>query len=86
MVKPFAGLSYGWLDRHGFSETNAGSIDLAVENQISNGLRSRLGAVAAYDLFAAGPLSRTSLFQNDKPLISLSFVEGEGSVTGYDPG
>lgn len=57
VVKPFAGLSYGWLDRHGFSETNAGSIDLAVENQISNGLRSRLGAVAAYDLFAAGPLS-----------------------------
>ena len=32
------------------------------------------------------PLDRTSLFQNDKPLISLSFVEGEGSLTGYDPG
>ena len=31
-------------------------------------------------------LDRTSLFQNDKPLISLSFVEGEGSLTGYDPG
>jgi hypothetical protein len=31
-------------------------------------------------------LNRTSLFQIDKPLISLSFVEGEGRVTGYDPG
>ena len=31
-------------------------------------------------------LDRTSLFQNDKPLISLSFVEGDGSLTGYDPG
>ena len=31
-------------------------------------------------------LDRTSLFQIDKPLISLSFVEGEGSLTGYDPG
>ena len=34
----------------------------------------------------ADVLNRTSLFQNDKPLISLSFVEGEGSLTGYDPG
>ena len=31
-------------------------------------------------------LDRTSLFQNDKALISLSFVESEGSLTGYDPG
>jgi hypothetical protein len=57
VVKPFAGLSYGWLERHGFSETNAGSIDLAVENQISDGLRSRLGAVAAYNLLTAGPFN-----------------------------
>ncbi len=34
----------------------------------------------------AKPLVRTSLFQNDKALISLSFVESEGSLTGYDPG
>ena len=57
VVKPFAGLSYGWLERHGFSEINAGSIDLAVESQISDGLRSRLGAVAAYNLLAAGPFN-----------------------------
>ena len=31
-------------------------------------------------------VARTSFFQNNKPLISLSFVEGEGSLTGYDPG
>jgi hypothetical protein len=31
-------------------------------------------------------LVRTSLFQNCKALISLSFIESEGSVTGYDPG
>jgi hypothetical protein len=31
-------------------------------------------------------LNRTSLFQNCKALISLSFIESEGSVTGYDPG
>ena len=31
-------------------------------------------------------LARTSFFQNCKALISLSFVESEGSITGYDPG
>jgi AAA domain/RepB DNA-primase N-terminal domain len=42
--------------------------------------------VAWSPVTVAAPLDRTSLFQNDKPLISLSFVEGEGSLTGYDPG
>ena len=54
-VKPFAGLSYGWLDRSGFTETNAGSIDLTVDSKVSDGVRSRLGAVASYELMPAGP-------------------------------
>jgi hypothetical protein len=56
-VKPFVGLSYGWLDRHGFTETNAGSIDLNVLEETIDGLRSRVGALASYDLVIAGPLS-----------------------------
>ena len=55
-VKPFVGLSYGWLNRRGFTETNAGSIDLTVNDQVSDGLRSRLGAVAFYDLKTIGSL------------------------------
>lgn len=55
-VKPFIGLSYGWLNRRGFTETNAGSIDLTVNDQVSDGLRSRLGAVAFYDLKTIGSL------------------------------
>ena len=56
-VKPFVGLSYSWLDRRAFTETNAGSIDLAVDDKVSDGLRSRLGAVGCYELIAAGPLA-----------------------------
>jgi hypothetical protein len=52
ILKPFVGLSYSWLDRLGFTEANAGSIDLTVNNQISDGLRSRLGAFAYYPLYA----------------------------------
>ena len=55
-MKPFIGLSYGWLNRRGFTETNAGSIDLTVNDQVSDGLRSRLGAVAFYDLKTIGSL------------------------------
>ncbi len=46
-VKPFAGLSYGRVDRHGFTETNAGGVNLVLGREVSDGLRSRLGAVAA---------------------------------------
>ena len=35
---------------------------------------------------AVSTLDLTSFFQNCKALISLSFIESEGSVTGYDPG
>jgi pimeloyl-ACP methyl ester carboxylesterase len=38
------------------------------------------------ELELSADLIRTSFFQNCKALISLSFVESEGSVTGYDPG
>jgi hypothetical protein len=56
-VKPFAGLSFGWLERQYFTESNAGAVDLTVAGKVSEGLRSRLGAVAYYDLMIAGPLS-----------------------------
>ncbi|MGZ9083755.1 MAG: autotransporter outer membrane beta-barrel domain-containing protein, partial [Rhodoplanes sp.] len=56
-VKPFVGLSFGWLERQGFTESNAGAVDLTVTGKVSDGLRSRLGAVAYYDLMIAGPLS-----------------------------
>jgi hypothetical protein len=56
-VKPFVGLSYGWLNRLGFAETNAGSINLTTDDKVSEGLRSRLGAVAFYELMAAGPFA-----------------------------
>jgi Autotransporter beta-domain len=56
-MKPFVGLSYSWLDRRGFTEANAGSIDLTVNDKVSDGLRSRLGAVACYELIGAGPLA-----------------------------
>jgi autotransporter-like protein len=56
-VKPFVGLSYGWLNRLGFAETNAGSINLTTDDKVSDGLRSRLGAVGFYDLMAAGPFA-----------------------------
>ncbi len=56
-VKPFVGLSYGWLNRLGFAETNAGSINLTTDDKVSDGLRSRLGAVAFCDLMSAGPFA-----------------------------
>jgi hypothetical protein len=56
-LKPFVGLSYSWLDRRAFTESGAGSIDLTVNDQISDGLRSRLGAVGCYELMVAGPFS-----------------------------
>jgi hypothetical protein len=56
-LKPFVGLSYSWLDRRGFTESNAGSIDLTVNDQISDGLRSRLGAVGCHEVMAAGPFA-----------------------------
>jgi Autotransporter beta-domain len=56
-LKPFVGLSYSWLDRRGFSETNAGSIDLTLDDKVSDGLRSRLGAVGCYEVMAAGPFA-----------------------------
>ena len=56
-VKPFVGFSYSWLERRGFSETNAGGIDLTLDDKISDGLRSRLGAVGCYELMPAGPFA-----------------------------
>jgi uncharacterized protein with beta-barrel porin domain len=56
-LKPFVGLSYSWLNRRGFSETNADGIDLTLDDKASDGLRSRLGAVGCYELMAAGPLA-----------------------------
>jgi uncharacterized protein with beta-barrel porin domain len=56
-VKPFVGLSYGWLNRLGFAETGAGSINLTADDKVSDGLRSRLGAVAFCELMAAGPFA-----------------------------
>ncbi len=56
-LKPFVGLSYGWLDRGAFTESGAGSIDLTLNKQISDGLRSRLGAVGCYELTVAGPFA-----------------------------
>jgi Autotransporter beta-domain len=56
-MKPFVGVSYSRLDRRGFSETNAGGIDLTVDDKISDSLRSRLGAVGYYELMPAGPFA-----------------------------
>jgi hypothetical protein len=60
-LKPFVGLSYSWLDRRAFTESGAGSIDLTVNDQISDGLRSRLGAVGCYELMVAGPFVWASM-------------------------
>ena len=56
-VKPFVGLSYSLLNRLGFTETNAGSINLTTDDKVSDGLRSRVGAAAFYQLMAAGPFA-----------------------------
>jgi uncharacterized protein with beta-barrel porin domain len=56
-LKPFVGLSYSWLDRRAFTESGAGSIDLTLNDQISDGLRSRLGAIGCYELMVAGPFA-----------------------------
>jgi uncharacterized protein with beta-barrel porin domain len=56
-LKPFVGLSYSWLDRRAFTESGANSIDLTVNDQISDSLRSRLGAVGCYELMVAGPFA-----------------------------
>jgi hypothetical protein len=41
----------------GFTETNAGSINLTVDDKVSDVLRSRLRAVASYELGATGPIA-----------------------------
>ena len=56
-MKPFVGLSYSLLNRLGFTETNAGSINLTTDDKVSDGLRSRVGAAAFYQLMAAGPFA-----------------------------
>ena len=88
---PIAGLQYVHLDVDGFTETNAGAANLAVDEQQVDSLRSRLGGAVRYNwqwyggkVVAVPHLSATwqhEFLQNDGGITSQFAGQGLGSFT-----
>jgi len=53
-VQPFFGISYAGLNESGFTETGAGSLNLAVDSSTTDSLRTALGMRVAWNLESKG--------------------------------